>query len=338
MLLSCLSAHAALAVFDGIERLPLATKCTGVFAQQTDPGSPLAEGLGRSIPLPHSRRNNVPIATMRAAGYDLPLYSGEAGWSVATRTVRRSAVVLMQAHPEYGATSLLREYQRDARRYRARGAGRAAGPPPAVRCAPATGVTSWSCSDGSSDGERRPGVSSSPSRSEPLGTGLHGRGGERANRLYANWLATAPIKRPLTRARRDHRHPRRLCAGQHPGGGRSHLPDRGPRLHRRRACRCGAGPRGARLPLQPDQQSHQRRPRAADGGAGRRVGRAGPGLGNGRRQLLHPHGGHGRFERRGGPPALRGHLHLLRPRPAHAGHRGQVRARRPGRVDRRADR
>jgi homoserine O-succinyltransferase len=36
---------------------------------------------------------------------------------VATRTVNRSDVVVVQGHPEYEATSLLREYRRDARRY-----------------------------------------------------------------------------------------------------------------------------------------------------------------------------------------------------------------------------
>jgi homoserine O-succinyltransferase/O-acetyltransferase len=117
MMLSCLSAHAALTVFDGIERQPLATKCTGVFAQTSDSASPLAAHLGRAIRLPHSRWNDVPMASMRAAGYDLPLYSEEVGWSVATRQVGRSSVLLMQAHPEYGATNLLREYERDARRY-----------------------------------------------------------------------------------------------------------------------------------------------------------------------------------------------------------------------------
>ena len=66
MLLSCLSAHAALTVFDGIERLPLATKCTGVFGQTAEPPSPLAAGLGRIIGLPHSRLNDVPMDTMRA--------------------------------------------------------------------------------------------------------------------------------------------------------------------------------------------------------------------------------------------------------------------------------
>jgi homoserine O-succinyltransferase len=117
MLLSCLSAHAALSVFDGINRHRLSSKCTGVFAQQADPGNALSAGLGPEIVLPHSRLNSVPTSTLRAAGYDVALCSEEAGWSVASRCVERSTVVLLQSHPEYAPTSLLREYQRDARRY-----------------------------------------------------------------------------------------------------------------------------------------------------------------------------------------------------------------------------
>src|SRR5665213_725231 len=36
VLLSCLSAHAALAVFDGASRIRLAAKCTGVFSQNVE--------------------------------------------------------------------------------------------------------------------------------------------------------------------------------------------------------------------------------------------------------------------------------------------------------------
>ena len=36
MVLSCLAAHAALAVFDGVQRTTLPVKCTGVFAQEAD--------------------------------------------------------------------------------------------------------------------------------------------------------------------------------------------------------------------------------------------------------------------------------------------------------------
>ncbi|HEX4218481.1 MAG TPA: homoserine O-succinyltransferase [Acidimicrobiales bacterium] len=117
MVLSCLSAHAALAVFDGIERTTLPAKCTGVFAQEADPTHTLAAGFDGPVVLPHSRLNTVPVEAVTAAGYAVALQSEEVGWSVVTRTVGLSEVVLVQAHPEYDPSSLVREYARDVRRY-----------------------------------------------------------------------------------------------------------------------------------------------------------------------------------------------------------------------------
>jgi homoserine O-succinyltransferase len=117
MLLSCLSAHAALTIFDGIERGRLASKCTGVFTQQVDLAHPLAARLDPEIVLPHSRKSTVPQDALRQAGYDIVIQSHAVGWSVATRDIGGSHVVLVQAHPEYDPSSLLREYHRDARRF-----------------------------------------------------------------------------------------------------------------------------------------------------------------------------------------------------------------------------
>ena len=117
MVLSCLSAHAALAVFDGVERTTLPVKCTGVFAQDADPTHPLTAGFGGPVVLPHSRLNAVPVEAVTDAGYAVALQSEEVGWSVVTKTVGRSEVVLVQSHPEYDPSSLLREYVRDVRRY-----------------------------------------------------------------------------------------------------------------------------------------------------------------------------------------------------------------------------
>src|ERR1700733_7006907 len=119
MVLSCLSAHAGLAVFDGVERTTLPVKCTGVFAQEAEPTHPLAAGMPEigTVVLPHSRLNTVPSEAVAAAGYAVALQSEEVGWSVITKTVGRSQVVLVQAHPEYDPSSLVREYVRDVRRY-----------------------------------------------------------------------------------------------------------------------------------------------------------------------------------------------------------------------------
>jgi homoserine O-succinyltransferase/O-acetyltransferase len=117
VLASCLAGHAALYVFDGIERRRLPTKCTGVMAQRWEPGHPLTGGLPTDLVLPHSRLNSALTEQLVAAGYDLPITSLDGDWSVATRIVDRCRLVVMQSHPEYGPTSLLREYHRDARRY-----------------------------------------------------------------------------------------------------------------------------------------------------------------------------------------------------------------------------
>ena len=117
MLLSCLSAHAAMTVFEGIARERLVTKCTGVFPQEADPTHPLAAGLETEIILPHSRISTVPEEHLRDAGFEVAVRSDAVGWAVATREVGVAAVVLVQGHPEYDASSLLREYHRDVRRY-----------------------------------------------------------------------------------------------------------------------------------------------------------------------------------------------------------------------------
>jgi homoserine O-succinyltransferase/O-acetyltransferase len=117
MVLSCLSAHAALAVFDNVERTTLPVKCTGVFAQEADRTHPLVAGVYGSVFLPHSRLNAVPKEAVVRAGYSVALQSDEVGWSVVTKTVGQSEVVLIQSHPEYDPSSLVREYARDVRRY-----------------------------------------------------------------------------------------------------------------------------------------------------------------------------------------------------------------------------
>ena len=116
-LLSCLSAHAALVVFDGIERTRLSEKCTGVFSQHVNLARPLANGLESEILLPHSRWNSVPRVAVEDAGYDVIIHSEVTGWAMASRNEDGRQLVLIQGHPEYDPSSLLREYRRDAGRY-----------------------------------------------------------------------------------------------------------------------------------------------------------------------------------------------------------------------------
>jgi homoserine O-succinyltransferase len=115
--LSCLAAHAALLVYDGIERQRLPAKCSGVFPQQVVRHHLLGHGLPQTVAMPHSRYNDVPVDRLLGAGYEPVLHSPEVGWTIAARRVGGSLLVLAQGHPEYSGTTLVREYRRDVKRY-----------------------------------------------------------------------------------------------------------------------------------------------------------------------------------------------------------------------------
>jgi homoserine O-succinyltransferase len=116
-LLSCLAAHAALNVFDGAARRRLSVKCTGIYSQHVDVNHPLTAGFEPEILLPHSRWNSVPRDDVERAGYVVVIHSEATGWGVASREEEGRHMVLIQAHPEYDPSSLLREYRRDAGRF-----------------------------------------------------------------------------------------------------------------------------------------------------------------------------------------------------------------------------
>jgi homoserine O-succinyltransferase len=119
VLLSCLAAHAGFLMFDGIERIRRAKKCSGVFHGSVDLCDDLAEGLPDFVCVPHSRFNEIPEEAALDAGYRIVIGSGPSGtgWAVAARECGDSLFVLCQGHPEYSRLSLLREYRRDVRRY-----------------------------------------------------------------------------------------------------------------------------------------------------------------------------------------------------------------------------
>lgn len=117
LVLSCLAAHAALLALDDVARVRLESKRTGVFEQSVDTSRPLAAGLPGTVRLPHSRLNDVPTDKVRDAGYDVLVASPDVGWGVVGRRIGGCEVLLCQGHPEYGATSLLREYRRDVDRF-----------------------------------------------------------------------------------------------------------------------------------------------------------------------------------------------------------------------------
>ncbi|HUL47811.1 MAG TPA: homoserine O-succinyltransferase [Steroidobacteraceae bacterium] len=113
---SCLAAHAAVEYFDGITRRRLAQKRCGVYSHSLLAGHALLEGVAAPLPMPHSRWNELPIEALRAAGYAVLSFSPETGADAFVRH-ERSLMLFFQGHPEYEATTLLKEYRRDVGRY-----------------------------------------------------------------------------------------------------------------------------------------------------------------------------------------------------------------------------
>ncbi len=116
-LLSCLAAHAAALFFDGIERRTMPEKCSGVFAHQIGSDHPLTSGLGSVVHIPHSRLNDLPASLLQARGWSNLIESPEMTWTLAVKQRGLCTFVLVQGHPEYSTTSLLREYRRDMQRF-----------------------------------------------------------------------------------------------------------------------------------------------------------------------------------------------------------------------------
>jgi homoserine O-succinyltransferase/O-acetyltransferase len=113
---SCLAAHAVVEILDGIRRQRLAEKRSGVYTHSILGGHPLLRGVSTPLSMPHSRWNELPADALRAAGYTLLSWSAETGADAFVRE-DRGLLLFFQGHPEYEATTLLREYRRDVGRY-----------------------------------------------------------------------------------------------------------------------------------------------------------------------------------------------------------------------------
>ena len=113
---SCLAAHAAVEHLDGIRRRRLEYKRSGVFSHSLAQNEPLLAGVNGPVFTPHSRWNELPPEELHAAGYTLLTSSAESGADLFIKQ-SRSLFVFFQGHPEYEATTLLREYRRDVGRF-----------------------------------------------------------------------------------------------------------------------------------------------------------------------------------------------------------------------------
>jgi homoserine O-succinyltransferase len=113
---SCLAAHAAVELLDGIQRRRLQHKRCGVFAHTALSNQALLKGVATPVYTPHSRWNELPVDALRAAGYTVLSASVESGANMFTKQ-SSSLLVFFQGHPEYEETTLLREYRRDVGRF-----------------------------------------------------------------------------------------------------------------------------------------------------------------------------------------------------------------------------
>jgi homoserine O-succinyltransferase/O-acetyltransferase len=115
--LSCLAAHAGVLHSDGIPRHRLADKQFGVFDYKKVANHALTQGVGDTMPIPHSRWNEVREEALASCGYEVLTQSVDAGVDLFVKKKKDSLFVHFQGHPEYGAHTLLKEYRRDIKRF-----------------------------------------------------------------------------------------------------------------------------------------------------------------------------------------------------------------------------
>jgi homoserine O-succinyltransferase/O-acetyltransferase len=118
-LCSCLATHAVLQFQYGQHRYPLPEKRWGVYPHRVvDRTHPLVHDVNTLFDVPHSRFNEIGRYQFDAAGLRVLAESAEAGVHLAV-SADGFRQVLFQGHPEYDTISLLKEYQREVRRFAA---------------------------------------------------------------------------------------------------------------------------------------------------------------------------------------------------------------------------
>jgi homoserine O-succinyltransferase len=116
LVLSCLAAHAVVQHVCKLRRVRLREKCFGVFETGVAADHPVLRGMPEQFVVPHSRWNTLPVHELAAAGFRVLTYAPGVGVDSFTGP-HRAQQIFLQGHPEYGAGSLMAEYQRDVRRY-----------------------------------------------------------------------------------------------------------------------------------------------------------------------------------------------------------------------------
>jgi homoserine O-succinyltransferase len=113
---SCLAAHAAVLHADGVQRRALPEKMFGVFQCEAAGAHPMIVDAAFGLRVPHSRFNELPEKALKACGYRILTRSALAGVDMFAKQ-EKSFHLFLQGHPEYEASTLLREYRRDVGRF-----------------------------------------------------------------------------------------------------------------------------------------------------------------------------------------------------------------------------
>lgn len=114
---SCFAAHAAVWCLDGIARVRLPEKLSGLYDCHKCGDHPLLAAMPQTWRTPHSRHNTLDEGELRAAGYTILVRGPRLGADTFLRLHGDSQLVFWQGHPEYGPEVLLSEYCRDVRRF-----------------------------------------------------------------------------------------------------------------------------------------------------------------------------------------------------------------------------
>ena len=115
-LCSCLATHAVLQFQYGQRRYRLLEKRWGLPASGPDRTHPLVYDVNTLFDVPHSRFNEISRAQFEAAGLWILAESDQAGVHLAV-SADGFRQVFFQGHPEYDTISLLKEYQREVKRF-----------------------------------------------------------------------------------------------------------------------------------------------------------------------------------------------------------------------------
>ena len=117
-LFSCLAAHAAVLHLDGIGRRALPQKLSGIYDTSRAEDDPLFFNTRPSVPVPHSRKNDIAESDLVASGYRVLSRLTNGQVDIFTRELPgQSRFVFFQGHPEYDPGTLGREYLRDMTRF-----------------------------------------------------------------------------------------------------------------------------------------------------------------------------------------------------------------------------